>query len=251
MQNQYESRNRRVPGRARRRASNRLSGIQWAVICVLSVLVLVSFVMMLVSGARLADQKEADSLVRAAYERKVYRTTVKYRSLIEKYAREYGLRPSYLAAIILTESSYDPSAYVSSTQARGLMQLLPSAKTYVKGTAFEGRSITDNDLFDPELNVCIGANYVRILSERYGGDPVLVACAYHAGPNNVDYWLYRYSDDHKTLRYSNIPTESTRNYARKVVDSYAVYRENYYPDTAGSADSYPALRERLRAGADF
>ena len=221
---------RRTAEAAHRRAGVRLNTAQWAVICVLSVLTLLSFVMFLVSGARLEDQREEIAEEQALYERRVYRTTVKYRSLIEQYAREYGLRPAFLAAIILNESSYDPGAYVPSTGARGLMQLLPSAKTYARGTAYEGRSITDDDLYDPELNVCIGANYIRVLSDRYGGDPVLVACAYHAGPNNVDYWLFRYSADHKTLRYSEIPTESTRNYARKVVDSFAIYLENYYQE---------------------
>lgn len=228
------------------------SGAQWAVICLLSVLLLVSLLLFLVSDARLADLRAEREADQAVYERRVYRTTVKYRGLVEKYAMEYGLRPAYLAAVILTESSYDPSAYVASTKARGLMQLLPSAKTYVKGTAYDGRAVSDDDLFDPELNVCIGANYLRVLSDRYGGDPVLVACAYHAGPNNVDYWLYRYSSDHRTLGISEIPTESTRNYARKVVDSYAIYSEHYYPDSAAAAPgSGAAPGERAGAGADL
>ncbi len=236
----------------RRRAAVRLSNGQWIVVCVFSVLLLLSLVLMLVSAARLGDQQAVRDEAQAAYERRVYRTTVKYRDLIEKYAREYGVRPAYLAAIILNESSYDPRAYVGSTGARGLMQLIPSAKTYVKGTAFDGREISDEDLYDPEINVCIGANYIRVLSDRYGGDPVLVACAYHAGPNNVDYWLYRYSADHKTLSYSEIPTQSTRDYARKVVDSYAIYCAHYYPDPAAGAAGALLLPARIAgAGADL
>ena len=238
--------------RTARRRGLRLSKAQWLVICVFSVLLMLSVVLALVTGARLEDQQTARAEEQAAYERRVYRTTVKYRSLLEKYAAEYGVRPAYLAAIILNESSYDPRAYVASTGARGLMQLLPSAKTYVKGTAFDGRNITDNDLYDPEINVCIGANYIRVLSDRYGGDPVLVACAYHAGPNNVDYWLYKYSSDHKTLRYSEIPTQSTRDYARKVVDSYAIYCAHYYPDAAGdAAGGEPVYERSAGAGVEF
>ena len=236
----------------RRRGGIRLSQGQWIAVCGLSVFLLLSLVLALVSGARLADQQAKMAEEQAAYERRVYRTTVKYRSLIEKYAGEYGVRPAYLAAIILNESSYDPQAFVASTGARGLMQLIPSAKTYVRGTAYDGRTIEDNDLYDPELNVCIGANYIRILSDRYGGDPVLVACAYHAGPNNVDYWLYKYSADHKTLKYSEIPTQSTRDYARKVVDSYAIYCAHYYSETAASAiGGSPGLQRSAGAGADL
>ena len=240
------------PGRNRRkRTAVRLSNGQWIILCICSILLLVSMVLALVNGAKLEDQRAEKAEEQAAYERRLYRTMVKYRSLIEKYAGEYGVRPAFLAAIILNESSYDPNAYVASTGSRGLMQLLPSSKTYVRGTAFDGRSIEDNDLYDPELNVCIGANYIRILSDRFGGDPVLVACAYHAGPNNVDYWLYKYSSDHKTLRYSEIPTQSTRDYARKVVDSYAIYCMHYYPDAAGSiAGGEPVYKRSAGAGAD-
>ena len=237
----------------RRLRGPRLSNLQWGVICACSVLLLFAFVFCLVSGARLGDEQDAQAALKQAYERKVYRTTVKYRSLIEKYADAYGLRPSFLAAIILNESSYDPNAYVPSTEARGLMQLIPSAaKTYVKGTAYAGKTFTDDDLYDPELNICIGANYVRVLSERFGGDPVLIACAYHAGPNNVDYWLYRYSADHRTLRLAEIPMADTRKYAEKVVDSYAIYREHYYPDrSAGAAGADAGDRLRAGTGADL
>ena len=240
-----------------RKPSGRWSRLQWALICLMSVCLLLAFVVSAVSHARLEDLKDERAAEQAAFDRRVYRTTVKYRSLIEKYAAEYGLRPAYLAAIILNESSYIPNNYSvdknGNVLARGLMQLLTSAKVYARGTAYEGREITDEDLFDPDISVCIGANYIRILSDRYGGDPVLVACAYHAGPNNVDYWLYRYSTDHKTLRYSEIPEEDgSRDYARKVVDSYAIYSEFYYKEAGrGAADHSIALRDSARAGADL
>lgn len=235
------------PRHGRRR--QRMSNLQWGIVCACSVLLLLSFLFFLVSGARLGDQQDALAAERQAYERKVSRTMVKYRSLIEKYASSYGLRPAFLAAIILNESSYDSQAYVARTEARGLMQLIPSAaRTYVKGTAYADKSFTEDDLYDPELNICIGANYVRILSDRFGGDPVLIACAYHAGPNNVDYWLYRYSADHRTLRFHEIPKDDTQKYAQKVVDSYAIYSEYYYPDARGGA-AHTDAADRLRAGA--
>ena len=81
-----------------------------------------------------------------------------------------------------------------------------------------------------ETNLRLGVWYLDFLSDRYGGDPVLVACAYHAGHGNVDTWLTRYSRDGRTLSLDEIPMENTRSYARKVVDSYAIYLENYYQD---------------------
>ena len=181
-----------------------------------------------VSSARLSDQTRLMDEQREAYERKVWRTTVRYRDQIEREAKKYGLRPAYIAAIILNESSYDPGA-VSSVGARGLMQLLPDTGKWIAGKI--GLSgYTDESLFDADTNLRLGAWYLDFLSDRYGGDPVLVACAYHAGHGNVDTWLTRYSRDGRTLSYAEIPMENTRSYARKVVDSYAIYLENYYQD---------------------
>ncbi len=182
----------------------------------------------LVSFARLEDEERALAQAQAAYDRRVYRTTVKYRDLIEREAARYGLRPAYLAAIILNESSYDPSA-VSSVGARGLMQLLPDTGSWIAGKlGWTNQGYTADWLFDPEKNVALGAWYVDYLSGLYGGDPVLVACAFHAGHGNVDTWLSRYSKDGRTLSIDEIPMENTRSYAGKVVDSYAIYLENYY-----------------------
>ena len=182
----------------------------------------------LVSSARLADQTRLMEEEQAAYDRRVWRTTVRYREQIVREAQQYGLRPAFVAAIILNESSYDPSA-VSSVGARGLMQLLPDTGRWVAGK-LGIRDYTDDLLFDAETNLRLGVWYLDFLSDRYGGDPVLVACAYHAGHGNVDTWLTRYSRDGRTLSLDEIPMENTRSYARKVVDSYAIYLENYYQD---------------------
>ena len=155
-------------------------------------------------------------------------------------------------AIDINAYNADFNAFVKFAQDRIATDKTAVARFGGGAAPLDGRTITDDDLYDPELNVCIGANYVRVLSERYGGDPVLVACAYHAGPNNVDYWLYRYSSDHKTLRYSEIPTQSTRDYARKVVDSFAIYSAHYYTDgTAGTAGAAAVVSRSPRAGADL
>ena len=219
---------RRKPAVRRR---SRLTRLEWWIICLLSVILALAFVFFALTDARLVDQKDKIRKEEEAYERRVYRTTVKYRDLIKEQAVKNGLRPAFLAAVILNESSYDPTAIVERTNARGLMQLLPSAaNTYKRGTPYENRKLTDEDLFDPEINVTIGANYIRILSARYAGDPVLVACAYHAGPNNVDYWLFRNSSNGRSLSINEIPMADTRQYAKKVVDSYAIYQEHYYKD---------------------
>ena len=218
----------RYSGRGKKKRGRLFSPAQRAVLLAALCGVVLCLAFFLVSSARLADQTRLMEEEQAAYDRRVWRTTVRYREQIVREAQQYGLRPAFVAAIILNESSYDPSA-VSSVGARGLMQLLPDTGRWVAGK-LGIRDYTDDLLFDAETNLRLGVWYLDFLSDRYGGDPVLVACAYHAGHGNVDTWLTRYSRDGRTLSLEEIPMENTRSYARKVVDSYAIYLENYYQD---------------------
>ena len=218
----------RYSGRGKKKRGRLFSPGQRAVLLAALCGVVLCLAFFLVSSARLADQTRLMEEEQAAYDRRVWRTTVRYREQIVREAQQYGLRPAFVAAIILNESSYDPSA-VSSVGARGLMQLLPDTGRWVAGK-LGIRDYTDDLLFDAETNLRLGVWYLDFLSDRYGGDPVLVACAYHAGHGNVDTWLTHYSRDGRTLSLDEIPMENTRSYARKVVDSYAIYLENYYQD---------------------
>lgn len=198
--------------------------------------VLVLFLLLIVAGLalmitrgslnRLRDEREQAAL---EYDRLVARHTVRYREWIEKYALENGIEPAYAAAIILRESSYDPRA-TSSVGARGLMQVMEDTFNYVRRNL--GESTTFDDMYDPETNIRYGCWYLGNLSRTFDGDPIEMACAYHAGPNNVKLWIMNYAADQKNLRLEEIPMEDTRYYAGKVYDAYAIYFQHYYPDPA-------------------
>ena len=135
--------------------------------------------------------------------------------------------PVYAAAVILRESSYDPHA-VSSVGARGLMQLMPDTFEQVRAALRENTAFSD--MYDPETNIRYGCWYLGYLSRIFDGDPIEIACAYHAGPNNVKLWIMNYAADQQNLRLEEIPMEDTRYYAGKVYDAYAIYYQHYYPD---------------------
>lgn len=173
----------------------------------------------------LRTQRERD---KAAYETLVARHTVGYRDLIEKYSAQYSLKPAFVAAVILRESSYDPAAQ-SGAGARGLMQVMEDTFTFVRKKL--GEDTTFNDMFDPEINIRYGCWYLSYLSRFFNGDPVEIACAYHAGPNNVKLWIMNYAADGEQLQVSEIPMEDTRSYAGKVLAAYAIYQQHYYGET--------------------
>lgn len=114
------------------------------------------------------------------------RYPLEYEQIVRAHARNYDLDPALLAAVIYTESRFDPNV-VSDAGAVGLMQLLPET---AKGIALRtgGTRFVVADLRDPEINVRYGSWYLDHLRDRYGGDLTLALAAYHAGSGNVDRW---------------------------------------------------------------
>ncbi len=149
---------------------------------------------------------------------------VKYEEFIRTYADRNGLEPAHVAAVILSESSYDPEA-VSSVGARGLMQLMPATAEWIAGKL--GEEITEDQLFDPETNIRFGCYYLGFLMERYDDDMTCVTAAYHAGHGTVDKWLKNaeYSPDGETLEV--IASDVTNTYVSRVLRRYEKYTEIY------------------------
>lgn len=146
-----------------------------------------------------------------------------YMKLIQKYATEYGVSPSFVSAIIKCESSFRPDA-VSNVNARGLMQIMPNTGPWLANRLkIEGYQA--EMLFDPDFNIRLGVSYLAYLSNTFSGNPVMTAAAYHAGDNNVKRWALNLAQDKKTITLDQIPTDDTRSYVRKVMDAYAIYYE--------------------------
>jgi soluble lytic murein transglycosylase len=143
------------------------------------------------------------------------RYPLRYESIVRGHAKNYDLDPSLLAAVIYTESRFDPDAR-SHAGAIGLMQLLPET---ARGIAVRtgGGSFVVDDLYVPELNVRYGAWYLRNLLDRYGDERTALA-AYHAGQGNVDRWR---------AEGVGIQFPETRDYVAKVERAKSVYADTY------------------------
>lgn len=183
-----------------------------------------------------AAQARRDDLIRRrreeaeAYDLLVSRHTInETRPWIEKYALQNGIEPAFAAAVILRESSYHADA-TSSVGARGLMQVMEDTFNFVRQSLNEQTEF--RDMYDPETNIRYGCWYLGYLSRMFDGDPIEIACAYHAGPNNVKRWIMNYAADQRRLQLEEIPMEDTRYYAGKVYDAYSIYFQHFYPDPA-------------------
>lgn len=154
----------------------------------------------------------------------VQRYPMDYEDRVRLYAGQNDLPPAYVASVILAESSFDTQA-VSSANAQGLMQLLPSTAEWIAGKL--GETYTEGELFDPDCNLRYGCWYLGFLMKRYSGDMKKSSAAYHAGQGNVDKWLQNpeYAPDGVTLQ--TIPYESTDTYVQRILKYYEKYDELY------------------------
>ena len=107
---------------------------------------------------------------------------------IERYARENGLDPNLVSAVMLQESAGMPDAY-SKSGAVGLLQVMPrdgkaSGFMCPNGPCFSSRP-SMQELFDPEFNISYGTRMLADLIQHYG-DIREALKAY--GPKDVGYY---------------------------------------------------------------
>lgn len=128
--------------------------------------------------------------------------TSQYDELIQAKARQLGLEPALIKAIIHTESAFNPKA-ISPKGASGLMQLMPATA--------ERYGVTDR--FNPVQSLEGGGRYMRDLLMMFNHDTRLALAAYNAGENAVS-------------RHNGIPPyEETRQYVEKVMYLLDEYRK--------------------------
>jgi peptidoglycan lytic transglycosylase len=135
--------------------------------------------------------------------------------------------PAVAYSIARQESAFNPRA-VSSANAQGLMQVLPTtAKLVAKknGVAFDQKRL----LNDPVYNVQIGAAELGNALESYRGSYILTFASYNAGPGRVREWIGRYGDPRDPHIdpidwVERIPFSETRNYVQRILENMQVYR---------------------------
>lgn len=148
----------------------------------------------------------------------------KYADIINKYASKNNVDPFLIAAIIQTESSFNPNAR-SGAGATGLMQLMP-------GTA---KGLGVNNSYDPEQNIAGGTKYIANLLKQYNGKIEYALAAYNAGPGNVNKWI-------KAGKMGNIPFAETRAYAPKVLANYAALSGSSTPTSKTNTGSATKIK---------
>ncbi|HLM69684.1 MAG TPA: lytic transglycosylase domain-containing protein, partial [Longimicrobium sp.] len=149
-----------------------------------------------------------------------------YRELLEAEADRADVDPYLLAGLVRQESSFNPRAR-SRVGATGLSQIMPATGAWLAPGA--GVPTFDPSLLAvPEINLRMGARYLRDQLRRYGGKRDLALAAYNAGPSRADKWRRElgYGGDPDRFR-ERIPFTETREYVQVVIRNAVVYRRLY------------------------
>ncbi|MCA9799350.1 MAG: transglycosylase SLT domain-containing protein [Cyanobacteria bacterium HKST-UBA04] len=171
---------------------------------------------------------------RATHKKALYRLfyPLVYQEEVSTYAKRYGLDPLLVMALMRQESFFNPTA-VSVSDARGLMQLLPSTAREVAG--WEALSdFTTSELFEPGVNIRLGTRYLAHLFQRFEQVAPLAVGSYNGGPGAMSGWVSTVKpsfDEDPDMFVEAIPYAQSREYIQQVFNHYWVYQQLY---TGGS-----------------
>jgi soluble lytic murein transglycosylase len=140
-------------------------------------------------------------------------------------AEHFGADPMLVLAIMREESRFNPRAK-SQAAARGLLQFIMTTALDI-GRDIGLVDVDPEDLYDPRVIIRLGAKYVSTLSKRFADDHYAVAAAYNAGPNQVALWMQLSPAPGDDFFLSSINFDETKQYVRKVMNSYKRYAEIY------------------------
>ena len=153
---------------------------------------------------------------------------IKYSEYVEKYSSLNNLPKTFVYALILSESSFQPDA-VSEVNAIGLMQITEETFEWIK---FKMNDENENntsftDLFNPETNIKYGTFLLRLHLDEFKSEKNVLA-AYHAGRGQLKAWLSDNAYSKDGLNLDEIPSKKTNHYVHKVLKSKEKYQELYF-----------------------
>lgn len=151
-----------------------------------------------------------------------------YRQAIISNAKARKLDPRFILALIKQESVFRPTAK-SPAGARGLLQLTIDAAQKYAANAGMG-SVEEYQLYQPEMSIRLGSEYLSELSEMFPNLLEAVAASYNGGEDNVARWVKRAKQKDPGVFTAEVGFDETKNYVQKVMNNYRVYKQLYTVD---------------------
>ncbi len=148
-----------------------------------------------------------------------------FATLVERAAAGSTLDPLAVTALMLAESVFDVTAY-SPAGARGLMQLMPATGARMAEQAGIAAPAPD-DYFRLEVNILLGATYLKHLLALFEQQLPPVIASYNAGEHVVSAWWRDIYHADIPAFVASIPYAQTKKYVQRVLWYYREYQRIY------------------------
>lgn len=149
-----------------------------------------------------------------------------YPEVVEPLARQLGVPPYFIYAVMTVESAFHPGA-VSVANAYGLVQVIPrTGDNLARELGFV--DFTPEHLLEPPVSVYFGGYYLARLLSRFSGQEPLAAAAYNAGPHRVTTWLLARGQIPLDMFIEDIPYDQARAYTKRIFEHVGSYRRVYH-----------------------
>ncbi|PKA16834.1 lytic transglycosylase domain-containing protein [Leptospira haakeii] len=142
-----------------------------------------------------------------------------HRDIVSHYSQSFGIEEDIVYAVMRQESFFKENA-VSSSNARGLMQIMgPTGKGLAQGLGLGPYS-----LFDPEISIQMGAKFLKYLLSSNENDLKWASIAYNGGPGNLRKWKRNHYHGDFNHFLEELPLKEPRDYCRIVTSNYYNYQ---------------------------
>jgi soluble lytic murein transglycosylase len=140
--------------------------------------------------------------------------------------KRFGVDPFWILAIMREESHFQVDIK-SRSNAMSLMQILPTTGRWIAEKLGE-KGFKEANLWDVKTNIRYGTWYLRYLWDLFNGDMILASAAYNGGQGNITRKVQAVYGHLPVLeRIDKVPMTETRDYYKKVMSTYLMYKRIY------------------------
>ena len=136
-----------------------------------------------------------------------------------------NIDPFFVYSVMRQESIFD-FQITSPAGACGLLQIMPATGKMLADKE-EISNFNPKRLYNAYMNIRLGIRYLTDLKDEYKNDYMYVLCNYNAGPKPTKRWQSESDGLPWDLRVEEISYWETRDYVKRVMGNYWIYKEIY------------------------
>jgi soluble lytic murein transglycosylase-like protein/outer membrane protein assembly factor BamD (BamD/ComL family) len=179
-------------------------------------------------GAARASALVRESRVESEVKRSAGDFPAPFRETVVRASKQQKIDPRIVLSIMRQESGFKVRAK-SQAGARGLLQMTPDmAARYA--SAAKLTSVSEEDLYNPDINVRVGSAYLAQLNKMFPDLPEAIAASYNGGEDNVARWIARAVHKDPGVFTSEVGFTESKDYVNKVMANYRAYKILYTED---------------------